>query len=220
MHEWFLFTTFYEYCCSGLQTHPQRELAARQMTGFSGLMSFTFDSRVTREAIRLFLSELKAFANKLLLYSFLVSLLGNCLLMCKIYGYNVFNLQIFALAESFGATESLVEMPYDVIKAIAFNNNDSLCSICLFWAIVVVQYLHNVLYNYIYEYSLIAEPRPQPTPRWLVRKYSRSVWMTVYADSPWASRTLKRSLRTWYTRSTESLSIWKLLFDIRGNYSI
>ena len=95
------------------------------------LMSFTFDSRFLRETIRLFLSELKAFANLILLYSFLVSTLGNCLFICKIYGYYVFNLQIFALAESFGATESLVEIPYDVLKAIAFNNNDSLCSICL-----------------------------------------------------------------------------------------
>ena len=59
----------------GLQSHPQNDLAKRQMSGFGGMLSFEIDGG---------LKEAKVFLE---------------------------NLHIFALAESLGGVESLIEHP-------------------------------------------------------------------------------------------------------------
>ncbi len=65
----------------GLKTHPQHELAKRQMTGFGGMLSFETEGN---------LSVAKKFLK---------------------------NLEIFALAESLGGVESLVEHPASMTHA-------------------------------------------------------------------------------------------------------
>nr|MDO8081138.1 cystathionine gamma-synthase [Candidatus Freyarchaeota archaeon] len=65
----------------GLESHPQHELAKRQMSGFGGMLSFEIDGNLT---------DVKAFLKRV---------------------------RIFALAESLGGVESLIEHPASMTHA-------------------------------------------------------------------------------------------------------
>ena len=134
VHKWSF--NLYRICTAGLPSHPQHELAKRQMKGFGGMVSFRIKG--TLETAKKFIDSLKVSTAALQMHdvSFYVTYkistcssvqvldtqyIITCYILFIMFAINsipsifcvlILPPQLVTLAESLGGVESLVEIPW------------------------------------------------------------------------------------------------------------